>query len=282
LRVHLLDCLPNTHSCFTNHALDQFLEHLLTVTKCIVRIGTRSKSESLQAYNLHDLARQQQGVLKSGSQRFEEGRLYRKLEELETDGTELCGSLRDQLKMKWSHVSAFLEKYFPHQYAQLCNNIDEDGFQTVGAKGGNFFSYWMQCQDIRKGNEFSRLYGTPYIAPPAGAGRNLQQLVSPNANIWNFSANERRRLLGHWAARIREEWIEKLNIRTEDHIEGLHELDILHSECDRRVLEGADIIGLTTTGLARYASLLHRINSKTLICEEAGEVLEVCDHLIMG
>jgi hypothetical protein len=238
--------------------------------------------ESLQAFNLHDLVRQQQGVLKSGSQRYEEGRLYRKLEELEADGTGLCGSLRDQLKMKWSHISAFLEENFPHHYAQLCNNIDDDGFQTVGARGGNFFSHWMQCQDIKNRNNFNRLYGTPYFTPPARPGRNLEQLISRDADIWDFSEKERRRLLDHWAARIREEWIEKLNIRTEEHIEDLRELNILHSEYERRVLEGADIIGLTTTGLARYASLLHRVNSKTLICEEAGEVLEVCNNLVMN
>jgi len=41
------------------------------------------------------------------------------------------------------------------------------------------------------------------------------------------------------------------------------------------LLERVDVIGLTTTGLARYAPLLDRVASKTLICEEAGEVLEV-------
>ena len=39
--------------CYTNHALDQFLEHLLDVgvTK-IIRVGGQSKSQALENHNL--------------------------------------------------------------------------------------------------------------------------------------------------------------------------------------------------------------------------------------
>ncbi len=42
--------------CFTNHALDSFLEGLLEagVTDSIVRVGGNSKSEKLEPYNLHN------------------------------------------------------------------------------------------------------------------------------------------------------------------------------------------------------------------------------------
>ncbi|XP_014223763.2 NFX1-type zinc finger-containing protein 1-like [Trichogramma pretiosum] len=38
--------------CYTNHALDQFLEGILISTKSIVRIGSKSKSEKLQKFTL--------------------------------------------------------------------------------------------------------------------------------------------------------------------------------------------------------------------------------------
>lgn len=41
--------------CYTNHALDQFLEGLLKVTKKIVRIGGQSKNEALKEFNLNNL-----------------------------------------------------------------------------------------------------------------------------------------------------------------------------------------------------------------------------------
>ncbi|KAG4428680.1 hypothetical protein IFR05_015837 [Cadophora sp. M221] len=52
------------------------------------------------------------------------------------------------------------------------------------------------------------------------------------------------------------------------------DLQNIHDEIDRRVLETADIIGVTTTGLAKRIKTLQRIPSKVFICEEAGEILE--------
>lgn len=49
--------------CYTNHALDQFLEGILDIMDThdmdpkIVRVGGRSKSEKLSEFNLRDIAR---------------------------------------------------------------------------------------------------------------------------------------------------------------------------------------------------------------------------------
>lgn len=48
----------------------------------------------------------------------------------------------------------------------------------------------------------------------------------------------------------------------------------VHDEVDRRVLETAEVIGVTTSGLAKRISVLRHIHTKVVICEEAGEVLE--------
>ncbi|XP_066256208.1 NFX1-type zinc finger-containing protein 1-like isoform X2 [Euwallacea similis] len=39
--------------CFTNHALDQFLEGVLLITKHVVRVGGQSKNDALKGYNLN-------------------------------------------------------------------------------------------------------------------------------------------------------------------------------------------------------------------------------------
>jgi hypothetical protein len=38
--------------CYTNHALDQFLEGILQITDSIARVGARGKSETLERFNL--------------------------------------------------------------------------------------------------------------------------------------------------------------------------------------------------------------------------------------
>lgn len=43
--------------CYTNHALDQFLEHILKITSSIVRIGGQSKNEAMEKISLNTLRR---------------------------------------------------------------------------------------------------------------------------------------------------------------------------------------------------------------------------------
>jgi hypothetical protein len=43
--------------CYTNHALDQFLEGILQYTTRIIRVGGQSKCEKLNSYNLKEVRR---------------------------------------------------------------------------------------------------------------------------------------------------------------------------------------------------------------------------------
>jgi hypothetical protein len=62
---------------------------------------------------------------------------------------------------------------------------------------------------------------------------------------------------------------------------GIHKcLDGIYDEVDRRVLQTADVIGVTITGLAKRISVLQRIYCKVIICKEAGEVME--PHMILA
>lgn len=45
-------------------------------------------------------------------------------------------------------------------------------------------------------------------------------------------------------------------------------------EVRSRCIEGADVVGMTTSGAARELTMLRKLSSKVLVCEEAGEVLE--------
>lgn len=43
---------------------------------------------------------------------------------------------------------------------------------------------------------------------------------------------------------------------------------------DLRTLSDANVVGITTSGLARNLPLLRKLSSKVIVCEEAGEVQE--------
>ena len=90
--------------------------------------------------------------------------------------------------------------------------------------------------------------------------------------------HERCQLAEHWAQEVHNDAADELYelVKTAN---ALHkEIDNVHDEVDRRVLQTADVIGVTTTGLARRIATLQRIRSRVVICEEAGEVME--PHMI--
>ncbi|CAH2096457.1 unnamed protein product [Euphydryas editha] len=55
LRNISLEGNPMLIICYTNHALDQFLEGILKVTENVVRLGSQSKSKILEPYNLNNM-----------------------------------------------------------------------------------------------------------------------------------------------------------------------------------------------------------------------------------
>jgi hypothetical protein len=229
---------------------------------------------------LWDLVSNKQGIPKSGSERFSEGRVYSELDDITTEGRQYCEQLSDQMKVHWHEISEFLVQDYPHHYAQLCSEHDNDGFVRVGSKGGSYFKIWKHCHDLRKHNLYSSNTDNNPLQTTARQPRAMDELLAANSNIWDFSERERNLLLRYWASQLRQKWIDKLMIRAEDHHELQKDLRTLQSEYKRRVLESAEIVGLTTTGLAQHISLLEKLKPKVLICEEAGEVLEVSYYTI--
>jgi len=209
---------------------------------------------------------------------MDEGRQHIELREIEGAGNDWCEALaHGSSRIRFNHISDLLKRDFPEHYEQLCCEQDEDGFTSAAAKNGNYFDYWFQGKDIDTLAQASQMSGSEGSQrkskrKPAGA-RPLPTILTEN--IWDLSRNERSLLVQHWGSHLREEWINTTLVHSEKCSNTASKLHSLRSEYSARALEGVDVIGLTTTGLARNTSLLARIKSKTLICEEAGEVLEV-------
>lgn len=78
--------------CYTNHALDQFLEGIVKITQTynmnskIVRVGGRSKSQILSEYNLRDIVRR--------TTRTADGLHWRELKDIEVKVKQNQASIR--------------------------------------------------------------------------------------------------------------------------------------------------------------------------------------------
>ncbi|KAG0095829.1 hypothetical protein BGZ93_005399 [Podila epicladia] len=165
------DCGPILCICYTNHALDQFLEHLLDKgINDIVRIGARSKSERLQQYNLHEL------MLKHDKPFNVQNALRAAYGALEADA-KVIEDLERALQgdcLTWENVKGHLRLHFHDLYLQfdrsgnttfstfdLAGNQDEGensndgdgGFMKVESKRSknlHHFDRWRFGHDIRE------------------------------------------------------------------------------------------------------------------------------------
>ncbi|KAJ8311089.1 hypothetical protein KUTeg_011358 [Tegillarca granosa] len=109
-------------------------------------------------------------------------------------------------------------------------------------------------------------------------------------DMWALSPRNKWRLYRYWVSLfikgLKEKIIDK-QLEFEDVVNRYQE--VLMQE-DKEVMRRATVIGMTTTGAARYQAILQEIGPRIIVVEEAAEVLEAhivttlsqsCEHLIL-
>ncbi|GAA5979029.1 hypothetical protein JCM11641_004948 [Rhodosporidiobolus odoratus] len=96
---------------YTNHALDHLLRDIKnSVTGNIVRVGSRSQDDDMQALSLYNLSRASERL--GGSSKYEIGRQYGLREKIEKEIDTVCSvaSLRKDRLLYWRHLEPLLQK----------------------------------------------------------------------------------------------------------------------------------------------------------------------------
>jgi hypothetical protein len=246
------------YSCYTNHALDQFLEHLIAIgINKIIRIGGQSQSTILEGKNLRIVSK---GEAKTRSEGYLLAKTYKELEASEAEITKQLRHLHSAQKHPdWYSLRRHLAMDYPRIHAQF-NRVDVDGYKSVGRSP---FDIWANKKsDVAEPDETATQPAIKAL------------LLTAMQDVHRLSWQDRRRLIEYWTEEICETGTDHV-FESVKWAEGLRkELTNIHDEVDRRVLETADVIGVTTTGLARRIETLKHVMCKVVICEEAGEVME--------
>jgi hypothetical protein len=238
--------------CYTNHALDQQLEHLVKGgVRQVIRLGSRSKSELLQNLTLRNVAKEVVPTKTEKRDKWEHnrdiGESLKKIEDI------LSGLNQPK---SWINIQAHLMRTHDQHFKQLfAKGIDEDGFQAVAGKRFRVVESWLR-------------------GAPKKLSSNRPVPVLFTISLQDMSTSERSTLHKHWIEQRRAQLNKDLINALDSYFLSKSRLDKVHSELDLRCLRQAHVIGVTTSGLARNIELLQRIQSKVMLCEEAGEVLE--------
>ncbi|EYE96762.1 P-loop containing nucleoside triphosphate hydrolase protein [Aspergillus ruber CBS 135680] len=241
--------------CYTNHALDQLLEDLLEkrITTQIVRIGSRSKSEKLEQFNLRNIPGQKN---KTKAEKRDQWELHRDFDDIEKE----FGRLSLEPTNSEGKLKSFLERHYPRHHQQLYGK-DEEGYErTRASRKGPVLKGWLNHGGVKT----------------TSGPRSLAALQ--DVHVDSMSQQERQRLHEYWVAEIRRDAHDTAGNLLERQRRTKVQFDNIRDELNMRCLRDAHIIGVTTTGLARNLNMLRRLRSKIVVCEEAGEVLE--SHLL--
>lgn len=238
--------------CYTNHALDQLLEDLVrqNVSQKIIRMGSRSKSELLKDCNLSVLAK---AMDLTRAEKQENWLSKEDMSRDENDVQTLIKSISQGRNVET--LKKYLEVCHPDHYDFLfSDSVDEEGFQTVSYSESNLLRNWL-----RGGSRGEQL-------------RPEEVLI--DIPLHHMSHRERQQIYGYWQEAMEKVLHEQLFNALAAYGRSKQHREMVRASVDLRCLQQADIIGVTTTGLARSLPLLRKLKVKVLVCEEAGEVLE--------
>lgn len=241
--------------CYTNHALDDFLESLLDVgIHDIVRVGGRSRNERLNEFNLREKA-------KGGKAPFsrEQTRRYAQLKQTIEEAVKEVESIQQICRREigkgwWNRVECHLKHSHPEAWQQLRIDsvMDKDGFKVVGVESeDHLWKRWIVGRE----------------AGPPFEDRNKMSL-------WTLSKQERKLKKLEWQHELYEEHLLTLDGSLKTIKNAKDELKQLQDSNDSAILSQTRIIACTTTKAAMCKHLLDDISAGVVLVEEAAEIFE--------
>lgn len=200
--------------CYTNHALDQLLEHLLdNGVGSIIRMGSRSKSERLQELTLQVISERMDMTRTEKRENWEQGQRMRGLEKR-------CQNLLDQLASCDS--SASIEEYLRStngahhdELFPRSNKVDEEGFTIVDRRTKDPLQHWLREEDLATSHTRSNV-------------RDVAVLRS--ARLSDMTYPERMKMFHYWLTDIRDVIVDELVDLHQEHRQAKEKRDRIR-EC---------------------------------------------------
>eukprot|EP00980_Cylindrotheca_fusiformis_P004952 scaffold1051_cov119-Cylindrotheca_fusiformis.AAC.27 len=249
--------------CYTNHALDQFLEHLIEAGKTnVVRLGSRTKSETLEKYQLRSLA-----MAKGRNKQDDSSRVLKSIDAQRHKIRSRLGELLEIIKspVDWTSPEGGIESVlldeYPDFYEHLSIPIQADGFETVGRKGRKLKKDHL-WQEWKKGSD---------VPPFALAATNHPEEF---LGFWNKPLAKRKQIVAKLESSVLEDPRRRIQKLLKELKDLSAEFETAARSQDLQILQEATIVGATTAGAARYRDILSELSPGVVMVEEAGEVLE--------
>ncbi|KAG6328788.1 hypothetical protein ID866_10301, partial [Astraeus odoratus] len=248
--------------CYTNHALDQFLEDLIAIginRTAIVRLGGRPKAsvEDLGVNRLkggnHSRSEAEWEIINEtkGRANHHHDRLNRSFASFVSSST------------SFNNLLSYIQSKDPDYFEAFQIPTPEDGMSIVGPDKktvDNTFliSRWTRGED-------------PWLF-------QFEPNIVHAVAIWNMDFDARQQKLATWKYDIAKGSVEDVCDAGKSYNSCQDEVKRSLGQSLVVQLKTKRIVGCTTTGAAKYAEDLKAVAPNVLLVEEAGEILE--SHVI--
>ncbi|KAK3947289.1 P-loop containing nucleoside triphosphate hydrolase protein [Pseudoneurospora amorphoporcata] len=237
--------------CETNHALDQFGEHIVEAgIDNVVRVGSRSKSKLLEKHNFSLMRRKKTTKGEKRARSMVSAQIQGAL----SMARRCLGLIHQAMagRPAWPLLKTFLSSKYPRIYRQLQPD-DAEGFTLVGDPILN----WLGQRPSKTNHpHYARLIG------------------KADTNILSLTVNEKWALVLHWLDRLVKDQTKSMMGYLQKAQRLRQDLERINQEINCRILRNVDIVLMTTSRLAHDNEMLRKLKPKVIICEEAAEVME--------
>ncbi|KAF4519885.1 hypothetical protein B566_EDAN005226 [Ephemera danica] len=298
--------------CFTNHALDQFLEGIVNFTSKLIRVGGQSKSDEIEIYNIKHKRRYsrwemelilplREQIENCQSQMAEIGNFIDfifgpKVNAIASMTTMqkydipllsnvAASSLQGLLLLEWLGIelpeNAINDEKTDQRLKleltipELKTIITQLSAQTEQERANKLLKNRLSALK-RVLDTMQKYLEVMDMVPQANEVSEL--LSSVTEDVWKISQEKRWGLYWFWVQQLCWKLESKLK-ELRSHQQFLQErLENVKHKVEVKIMASSDVVGMTTAGGARLHEELQQMEPEILIVEEAAEVLE--SHII--
>lgn len=222
---------------YTNRALDAFLEDVLPFTQKVIRLGSQFTSRKIETYSFNEILALARNARDPNFIQVEKA--------VKTQVWELKGKLESQIQLlnQSLNVRNFLDESFVHKNGiQLVSNME------IKWRNGEIREWLDDNPSEEINNDRPHWHNIPVS--------ERKSLVSSAQTLFQSKIQD--------SLAIQTRLLSKLDqkIMEIQHLEGIE------------ILKKADVIGVTVTGAIKFKKMLEFINSRIVLIEEAGQILE--------
>ena len=161
--------------------------------------------------------------------------------------------------------------------------LNVSDFENKGNEGG-----WQM--DSKQKKNMKRKLRRELRSTNRMTEREFQNMQRTGDDVWSLTERAKWRLYRYWTHKFCNAYRDQIRGKEAQYEEKAARLREIRMQEDQQIMRMATVIGMTTTGAAKYQSILQEIGPKIIVVEEAAEVLEAhvittlshdCEHLIL-